>query len=150
MTTIRPALPEEIPLLAGAWYAMLDESGLLEPQLDPLWRESLERRFAAAMQGGEQRWLVVEADGRIAATGCAIFRAGSDVALMRPAATLAGIYTFPEYRRQGLARRLVTALIELCREAGCARIRLRASAAGRPLYESLGFVTSDEMRLDLA
>lgn len=57
------------------------------------------------------------------------------------------VYTEPDYRRRGLARQLMTTLIDYCRAAGYARLRLHASLAGQTLYESLGFVDKREMEL---
>jgi GNAT superfamily N-acetyltransferase len=147
---IRPATDGEVPILATAWHAMLAEVGLLAPEAPAAWREEVEAQFRRGMERGRQCWLVAEAeDGAIAGTGAAMVRR-STADLTVPVATLAGIYTFPDFRRRGVARGIVTALIEVARERGCRQVRLRASAAGRRLYESLGFMASDEMTLRLA
>jgi len=39
-------------------------------------------------------------------------------------------------------------MLEWCREAGYKNVSLHASDEGRPLYESMGFVPTNEMRLD--
>ncbi|GAB5494656.1 MAG: GNAT family N-acetyltransferase [Phototrophicaceae bacterium] len=62
---------------------------------------------------------------------------------------LLDVYTEPSYRKQGLARKLVTQIIDYCREQGYPKIRLHASIYGRPLYEQLGFVDGNEMQLKL-
>lgn len=59
------------------------------------------------------------------------------------------IYVEPAYRRQGIARKIMLALIEWCREQGFDCICLHASDQGRPLYEQLGFRPTNEMRLNL-
>ena len=59
------------------------------------------------------------------------------------------MYTEPEHRRRGLARMIMMALLELCRESGWAVVHLHASSDGRPLYESLGFQAANEMILKL-
>ena len=64
-------------------------------------------------------------------------------------ATILNVYTDPEYRRRGIARKLMATIIDWCRRAGLARVTLHASDDGRHLYESLGFETSNEMRLTL-
>lgn len=148
--TIRLATAGDVPVLADAWYAMLDEDGLLAPVVDPNWRSYITADFRAGMSVGSQLWLVGESEGRIVATGAAFFRGGrSTIALTGLTATFAGIYTFPEHRRRGYARAIVERLIELCRTSGCRSIRLRASDQGRPLYQQLGFVAGDEMVLAL-
>lgn len=64
-------------------------------------------------------------------------------------ATILNVYTYPQYRRRGIARRLMNAMIDWCREQGFASVSLHASADGRPLYEALGFQPTAEMRLSL-
>lgn len=55
------------------------------------------------------------------------------------------VYIEVDYRRQGLARKLMECILEYCRESGYPRVRLHASDAGRPLYEKLGFAQTSEM-----
>lgn len=59
------------------------------------------------------------------------------------------VYVEPSYRRRGMGRQLTQTIIAWCRERGFGWIHLHASDQGRPLYESLGFVPSSEMRLKL-
>ncbi len=64
-------------------------------------------------------------------------------------ATILNMYTDPPFRRQGIARRLMQTMIDWCREEGFVHVTLHASDKGRPLYESLGFEATNEMRLKL-
>jgi GNAT superfamily N-acetyltransferase len=57
------------------------------------------------------------------------------------------VYVEPEFRRRGVARLLMNQMIEYCRNAGFPFVALHPSADGKPLYEKLGFVPTDEMRL---
>jgi GNAT superfamily N-acetyltransferase len=59
------------------------------------------------------------------------------------------VYTEPGHRRGGVARAIMEAIVVWCREQRVARITLHASNEGRPLYESLGFEISNEMRIKL-
>ncbi len=56
------------------------------------------------------------------------------------------VYTEPEFRGQGIARALMSVLMEWATTRGFDRVILHASEWGRPLYLSLGFVASNEMR----
>jgi ribosomal protein S18 acetylase RimI-like enzyme len=60
-------------------------------------------------------------------------------------AYLLNVYTEPEHRRRGLARRLVQAALDEARVRGIRVVALHASAEGRSLYESLGFQSTNEM-----
>ncbi|MDL2263339.1 GNAT family N-acetyltransferase [Synergistaceae bacterium OttesenSCG-928-I11] len=60
----------------------------------------------------------------------------------------AGIYyvaTRPEYRRRGLALRVMKTLLDAADERGYNRVTLLATPSGRPLYEKCGFVTTGDV-----
>ena len=59
-------------------------------------------------------------------------------------AHLMNVYTRSEYRQQGIARKMVKLLIEKTWEEGATEISLDATALGRPLYKSIGFIDSTE------
>ena len=59
-------------------------------------------------------------------------------------AHLMNVYTSQKYRRQGIAKRMVSMLIKDAWERGATEISLDATQEGRPLYEKCGFVPSDE------
>lgn len=59
------------------------------------------------------------------------------------------LYVEPAFRRRGIGRQLTETITRWCREQGFEWVYLHASEQGRPLYESLGFRPSSEMRLKL-
>lgn len=100
--------------------------------------------------GSFRAWLACDGD-RVVAGGAVILSAWLahpyDLECRR--ATILNVYTDPEYRRRGIARQLMQTMIEWCKREGLARVTLHASQDGRHLYESLGFVASNEMTLKL-
>ncbi len=64
-------------------------------------------------------------------------------------ATVLNMYVDPEFRRRGIARQLMQTMIDWCRGEGFVNVSLHASKFGRPLYESMGFEPTTEMRLKL-
>lgn len=62
-------------------------------------------------------------------------------------AIILNVFTEPDWRHQGIAVLLLERIIEWARAERLDRLVLHASEAGRPLYESLGFVGTNEMRL---
>jgi GNAT superfamily N-acetyltransferase len=56
------------------------------------------------------------------------------------------VYTEPEHRGRGIARALMRVLMDWAVTRGADRIVLHASDKGRPLYTSLGFNATNEMR----
>ena len=58
------------------------------------------------------------------------------------------MYTAPNYRRQGIAYKVLDLLIAACKEKEITAVSLEATEMGRPLYEKYGFVKMDsEMEL---
>ena len=53
-----------------------------------------------------------------------------------------GVYTEPEYRRQGIATGLMQRLLAEAKRLGLNRVELSASEMGKPIYEKLGFAVS--------
>jgi len=62
--------------------------------------------------------------------------------------TIINVFTEPEWRRRGVAALLLQRIIDWSREVHLDRLVLHASDAGRALYEKMGFVATNEMRLD--
>lgn len=56
------------------------------------------------------------------------------------------VYTEVQWRGRGVATALMRTLMEWAEAQGTDRVVLHASDAGRPLYESLGFSGTNEMR----
>ena len=58
------------------------------------------------------------------------------------------VYVDPAHRRRGIARALMLALHEWAGERELGAMALHASEHGRPLYEALGYMPTNEMRID--
>ena len=96
-------------------------------------------------------WFAVASDGAIAA--------GAGLWLMDWPAHVVGkgqwrgnilnVYTERRFRRLGLARHLVEAAMQWCREHDVDTVVLHASEDGRAMYEALGFKATNEMRIVL-
>lgn len=99
-----------------------------------------------------QGWFAIAPDGRVAA-GAGLLITDHVSGPLSPEqvrrAYLLNVYTYPEFRKQGLARQLTERAIQWCRKEGFKILWLHASDYGRPLYESLGFEPTNEMKLIL-
>ena len=60
------------------------------------------------------------------------------------------IYVEKVYRRQGIATELTKTAIDYLQDLNCTKVVLHASPSGKPVYENLGFVSGNEMILNLA
>jgi len=108
--------------------------------------------YAQGLRDGSYRgWLALDAGGRVIGGG------GIGLVPWPPhpqyphpqRATIFNVYTEPEARRRGVARRLMQVMIAWCRAQQFPWVHLHASEYGRPLYESMGFAPTNEMRLPL-
>lgn len=59
-------------------------------------------------------------------------------------AHLMNVYTNSQYRRQGIASKMLNMLIDKAKRKGVTEISLDTTKLGKPLYQSCGFVDSDE------
>ncbi len=59
-------------------------------------------------------------------------------------AHLMNVYTVPEFRRKGIAKRMIEFLIAKAKERGATEISLDSTEAGRPFYLKLGFLPNAE------
>lgn len=59
-------------------------------------------------------------------------------------AHIMNVYTNADYRRRGIARQMLTVLIDEARERGVIYVSLDATENGRALYKSLGFGENEE------
>ena len=62
-------------------------------------------------------------------------------------AVILNVYTEIEFRRRGIARQVMQVILEWIKGYGLQSVNLHASEEGRELYEKLGFVQTNEMRL---
>lgn len=117
-------------------------------ELPPSSRAAFARWLARALDDDVYRgWLVESADSSIVAgAGLMVLPWPPGVLDDRDRiAFVYNVFTEPEHRRQGLARRLMDAIHAWCREQDITSIRLHASDDGRPLYRALGYVPTNEM-----
>lgn len=61
--------------------------------------------------------------------------------------TVVNVYTEPAWRRKGLGALVMTQVLHYARKNQINRLSLHTSDDGRPLYETLGFAPTNEMRL---
>jgi|SRR5713101_10178786 len=144
--------PGDVELLVAHRLSLLRE---VHPELETKieesgeWtREWIRKRLA---EGSLIGLLAKAQDGKVAGSGCIWLRDD----MPRPtnsrmiAPYLMSMYTAPEFRRKGVARLIVQSALKLCKERGYERVNLHASEVGKPLYESLGFSPTTEMRAKL-
>jgi GNAT superfamily N-acetyltransferase len=150
--TIRCATTDDTVTVAEHRARMFEATGRIDSERGAAMIALLEPILRPMLASGEYLgWLVVAEDESV------IAGAGVQVRTLLPRpetdvpreALVVNVYVEPAYRRQGLARRLMEAILAWSREHGVERVSLHASMMGQPLYESLGFVHSNEFVLYL-
>ena len=98
-----------------------------------------------AIPAGEFVSYVVESGGEmIASSGLRVHRVAPHTGnLEGVSAYILNMYTVPAWRGRGLATALLEQLVRHARGAGAKSVSLRASAAGRSVYEGYGFASDD-------
>jgi GNAT superfamily N-acetyltransferase len=142
---ISTATADDLETIIQHRIAMFREMGWGDSVLARIERGS-RQHLSAAIPGGGYHGILAE----LAPAG--VVGGGGVLVLPWPGAEprhcwIQNIYVKPEFRRRGIARHIMGALLDWCREQGFASVSLHASDAGRPLYEQLGFRPSNEMRL---
>lgn len=150
MVTIRPGTLQDLEHLAAHRRAMFfdmnyRDGNALDAMIDafrPWLREKM-------ISGDYLAWVACAPDESIVA-GLGLWLMDWPPHMIGPGArrgNILNVYTEHAYRRQGIARRLMEIALDWCRANGIRAVILHASAEGRTLYESLGFRSTNEMRL---
>ena len=149
--SLRLGLPSEAQIVAAQRRAMFIEMGRATEGLERMLPE-FAAWVASRIESGEyQAWFALNQEGRIVGGAGLWFMTWlpHPVPARSQRGYVLNVYVEPAYRRRGVARRLMAAILDACRQAGAGVVTLHASDEGRPLYESLGFKVTEEMRLVL-
>jgi predicted N-acetyltransferase YhbS len=123
---IRPMTPSDVEPVAAA--ILRDDWGDRRLQL-----------AFAATHPGCRPFVAAETDGTVVGTGTATING--------PVAWIGTVWVDPAVRRRGLGLALTQAAIDAAEAAGCRTLVLVATAAGRPMYERLGFTVQAWYRI---
>lgn len=150
--SIRPATIADIPHVVSHRELMFREMGIPAEFEDMAVATDLWLRHAIP-SNIYRGWIAEAGDGDVAAGGGVIIIPWPPGPMtMDPrCGFIFNVYTTPQHRKQGLARKLMDAMHQHCRDEGLERVVLNASVFGKSLYDSMGYVVTDEpmMRLRL-
>lgn len=138
------ATPDDLELLTSTRVEVLRAANLLSPDADMAEIEAASRAYyqSALADGSHTAYLVFDGDLWVGAGGVSYYQIMPTY--HNPTgwkAYLMNIYTRPDYRRRGLARRTLDLLIEDAYARGITAVSLDATAMGKPLYVSRGFIS---------
>jgi ribosomal protein S18 acetylase RimI-like enzyme len=148
MLTTRRATPADGALIATHRQAMFAEMGRdSEASLEKMRHHFLSWVEGMIAAGKYVGWVVMDGDKPAASGG--FFELEWPPHPLDPEAEhrgyLLNFWVEPEYRRKGLARMLVREGLAETRRRGLRITSLHASAAGRRVYEKMGFEDTSEM-----
>ena len=147
---IRRAAAEDAGVIAHHRAAMFRDMGSIPPVEYEEFRQSSAEWLDTLFAGnGYAGWLAEQRNTIVAGGGILIREMGPVPGCYRVNrwAHIVNVYTEPPYRRRGLARLVMRTMLDWCAEQAFDMVTLAASDEGRPLYESLGFVPTHDMRL---
>jgi ribosomal protein S18 acetylase RimI-like enzyme len=154
---VRQAGALDIPVLARHRGAMFRDMGqLASHQGEPLAQATAAYLRDALPRGEYLAWVAEDkATPPVTIGGAGVQlrpilprpRPGADDLELGPEAIVLNVYVEPAWRRRGVGEALMRAVLDALAARGIRRIVLHASDNGRRLYERLGFVPTNEMRL---
>lgn len=145
--TIRKATLADLPVLLSFRRAMADEMDRADEVAVNRMIAALGPYLRSAIPEGRWHSWIAEPGG-CASVEIVEWVPGREDPTPRRA-WIHSLYVEPAFRRRGIGRQLTETITRWCHEQGFEWVYLHASEQGRPLYESLGFLASSEMRLKL-
>lgn len=154
-TTIRKATRDDLDTLIRLRLDFLyEEKGSLTPEEEEKILFQLNSYFPREL---DQRCIAYLAEREHITVAAAFLVVGERPAgpafVTGKTATLLNVFTYPPYRRQGIAAMVLQAILEEAARLNISFIDLAATATGKPLYEKLGFTERKskytDMRLQL-
>ncbi|PZE39563.1 MULTISPECIES: GNAT family N-acetyltransferase [unclassified Curtobacterium] len=138
---IRASRPADLPTVADLRWRWSVDEGCATPAVSAERYRDATTAFAAA-HPDSHRCVVAERDGVVLGMGWLALTERPPTP-DRPERRVTGdvqtVYVHPVLRGRGVARRLVTALLELADDAGVERTSVHSSVDGETLYRRLGF-----------
>jgi len=154
---VRLAVARDIPVLARQRVTMFRDMAKLAAVLEePLERATAQYMRDALPRGEYLAWVAEKTGSRLTIVGGAGVqlrpilprpREGVVDLELGPEAMVLNVYVEPDWRRRGVGEALMRTLLDELATRRIRRVVLHAADAGRRLYERMGFVATNEMRL---
>jgi GNAT superfamily N-acetyltransferase len=145
MYETRWANKSEFPLLADFWYKMqcemVEKDGIPKPSKERI--NHIQTLFSKENDLENLQFKVaIDSNGSIISCAGGLLRLEYPNPLSEEQSLFGwviSVYTLPQYRKKGLASKLVDEVCIWLKEKGAKRARLWASIEGRRVYEKIGF-----------
>ncbi|HEY9616317.1 MAG TPA: GNAT family N-acetyltransferase [Microcoleaceae cyanobacterium] len=152
-SSLRAATASDDAVIAQHFYQLWLDNGVTTDRIVADWPVVVQKFVDHARQTLSYQAFVIEVNGTIVGSvGCQLFAGLYPLVLTdhhRKYGYIWGVYVEPAYRSQGFGKQLTAHAIAYLKSLNCTRIILHASPLGKPVYDQLGFLVSNEMRLDV-
>jgi GNAT superfamily N-acetyltransferase len=149
---IRAGILDDVETVVAQRRAMFFDAGFRDEQKLDAMSAAFRPWLQGKMRAGEYKaWFAIDAGGAIAA-GLGLWLMDWPPHMIGPGpwrGNILNVYTRPDSRRLGLARRLMDTALAWCRVNQVRAVILHSSEEGRHLYETMRFQPTNEMRIVL-
>ena len=140
---IRVANPQENHLIAKHLYLMWQDIGVPNNYIESNWLEITKEYIDKARQQLFYQGFIADLNNTIVGSVSCQIWAGLYPNILKPEyrkqGYIWGVYVERDYRRQGIAKKLMGEAIAYLKSIDCTKVILHASPQGKPLYSHLGF-----------
>jgi len=114
-------------------------------------KTQLKKYFSKHIPNNTFIGVLAEMDGKIVSTAylAVAEKPANQVFITGVTGTMLNVLTYPEYRRKGIATKVLDKLIEEAKAVGVSHIDLSATDDGKYLYEKIGFKKSNYIAMGL-
>jgi len=104
-------------------------------------RQSIKQHFETGIaEGSLITWLACDSEKIISTCGLTFFTATPSITnITGKQGYITNMYTYPEYRRRGIASKLFELTVEEAKVRGCGRIVLYKTGMAENIYKQFGF-----------
>lgn len=151
---IREAGIQEDSLIAKYFYQLWIDNNVPTNSIKSDWFDVTMQFISQARQDLYYKAFVAEIDNTvIGSVSCQLFAGLYPITLedcYRKYGYIWNVYVEAPHRGQGIGKQLTSKAVDYLKSIKCTRVILHASPFGKPVYDSLGFSDSNEMRIDLS
>ena len=145
---IRPISPADVGVVTRHRHRMFVDAGKPDDAALAAMSEAFLPWVTPKLASGEYFGWFAEAEGKVVSgVGMMVLAWPPHPLHLEPArGYILNVYTEPEWRGRGLAKRLTLLAMDAARERGLNLTILHATEMGKPLYAKLGFKGTNEMQ----
>ncbi|MCL2224163.1 MAG: GNAT family N-acetyltransferase [Defluviitaleaceae bacterium] len=138
---LRKATIDDIADLIRLRIDFLSDGKKISREEESAIRAQLEGYFSKHIPCGTFVGILAETGGQIVSTAyLAVSERPANTSFITGiVGTILNVYTHPDYRKKGIATKVIARITDEAKRIGVSHIELQATAEGKPLYAKMGF-----------